>query len=57
MSPKRQVGRDDIESVGDDRRRDDDQAWRQVEEHIKSIEQRRRASDRSLDRNDGGIGR
>jgi hypothetical protein len=51
MSPKCQVGLDDIESVGDD------QAWRQVEERIKSIEQRRRASDRNLDRNDGGIGR
>jgi hypothetical protein len=51
------VGADAHEPAGTDHGSPDEQAWRQVEERIKTINERRRAVDRSLGRNRGGIGR
>ncbi len=55
--PHRQVGSNDLEPPGSNRGFNNDQAWRQVQERIKTIEQRRRDGDRKLGRTDDGIGR
>jgi hypothetical protein len=56
-SPHRQVGSNDLKPPGSNPGLNDDQAWRQVQERIKTIEQRRRDDDRKLDRTHDGIGR
>jgi conjugative relaxase-like TrwC/TraI family protein len=56
-SPHRQVGSNDLKPPGSNPGLNNDQAWRQVQEHIKTIEQRRRDDDRKLDRTHDAIGR
>jgi hypothetical protein len=51
------VGSNDHKHPGSNPGLNDDQAWRQVQERIKTIEQRRRDDDHRLDRTRDGIGR